>query len=73
MERETKGLGAGSYPEPKEIKDKNITAKVLLTFDLHYSIPENWDAERIFEDIKENLNDFEWYDVEIQEIEVEND
>ena len=67
---ETKGLGAGSYPEPPATKDKHIQAHVIISFDLEYDIPENWDKETIIQDIKENLNDFEWYDETIEEVEI---
>ena len=53
MEIETKGLGAGSYPEPKEEKEKHIQAHIVISFDLEYNIPENWDKETIVEYIKE--------------------
>ena len=71
MDIETKGLGAGSYPEPPEIKDKHIKAHICTSFDLEYDVPEDWTKERIIEDIKENLDDFTWYNEEIEDIEVE--
>ncbi len=70
MNIETIGLGAGSYPEPKETKDKHIQAHIIISFDLEYDIPESWNNEAIIQDIKENLNDFEWYDEKIESIEI---
>jgi hypothetical protein len=70
MNIETQGLGAGSYPEPPEQKEKDVNAKVYLTLELNYSVPENWNREEIIEDIKENLNNFDWYDQEIEEVEI---
>lgn len=70
MNIETQGLGAGSYPEPPEIKEKEVNVKVYLTFELNYLVPENWSKEDIVEDIKENLDDFVWYNEEIEEVEL---
>ena len=71
MEIETKGLWAGSNPEPKEEKEKHIQAHIVISFDLEYDIPENWDKETIIQYIKENLNDFVWYDEKIEEVEID--
>jgi hypothetical protein len=72
MEIETKGLGAGSYPEPPETKEKHIKANVTISFVLEYDVPEDWDRDLIVQDIKENLNDFEWYDETIEEVEFDD-
>ena len=48
---ETKGLGAGSYPEPNEIEEKTI--KVVCLFESYINVPKKWD----YEDIKRYVND----------------
>lgn len=72
MNIETTGLGTGSYPEPKD-DFKSIKAKVHISFDLYYDVPARWDKEKATEDVKQNLHDFEWYDEQIEEVEVEID
>lgn len=67
---DTREAGAGSYPTPPEIEEKTIKAHICLSFDIEENVPEEWDTDRIIEDIKENLNDFTWYDEEIEDIEV---
>lgn len=51
-------LGAGSYSEPSEYKEKNITGKIVATFDLDALVPYNWDSEDVKNDIEENLKDY---------------
>lgn len=51
-------LGAGSYPEPPEEKEKKITGKIVITYDLDAVAPSKWDKETIVADIKENLDDY---------------
>jgi len=64
-------LGAGSYPEPPEEKEKNISGEVTITFNINATIPRNWDEEDIEADIKErlgdyiDLNDYRSIDVEV--------
>lgn len=70
MDIETKGLGAGSYPEPKEKKEKTMRAKVYISFDIEESIPENWEIEDMEEYIKEHYNEFEKLNFKIEEIEL---
>lgn len=69
---ETIGLGAGSYPEPPEekVKTVDITLKIEYTIrDLE--VPEKWDKERIYEDVRENMDDYirnaiiEDYEIEV--------
>lgn len=67
---ETKEYYGGTYPDPPEIKDKHIKVKVHLSFTIEEDVPEDWDEEKIKKDIDENLNYFNWYDEEIEEIEV---
>ena len=70
MNIETKGLGAGSYPEPKEIEEKDIEVKVYLTCAVGISVPKYWNIENIVEYIKTNLSDFVWDKEEIEAVEV---
>ena len=71
MNIETTGLGAGSYPEPKEEKTKTIQAKLIISYNIEYDVPEKWDKDQIIEDIKENLYCLEKYDEEIEKIEIQ--
>ena len=71
MDIETQGLGAGSYPEPKEEKMKEIEAKIVVSYTIQYDVPEKWDKDQIVEDIKENLYCLEKYDEEIEKIEIQ--
>lgn len=48
---ETKGLGAGSYPEPKEIEERTI--KIKCSFDGYVSVPKGWDYDKVEEYIKD--------------------
>ena len=52
----------------KKHKDAIVTIDSL--FDLEYDVPKDWTREQIIEDIKENLDDFTWYNEEIEDIEV---
>ena len=63
-------FGGGSYPEPFEFDYKHVKAHVCISFDLEFDVERDWDEEKIIEDIKENLNDFTWYNEEIEDIEV---
>lgn len=62
-------LGAGSYPEPPEEKERSISGKVVITYDIEGDVPDKWDKETIIADIKENLDDYihlkEYEDIEI--------
>lgn len=65
-------LGAGSYPEPSEEKEKHISGKVVLTFEIDSQVPSNWDIEDIEDDLKRNLREYVGlYDYE--EIEIDLD
>lgn len=67
---ETEEYYGGTYPSPKEEKDKHIKTTVVIAFDLEYDIPESWTREQIIEDIKENLDDFTWYNERIEDIDL---
>ena len=61
------------YPEPIEKKMKTVNAKVYMTFNLEFEVPEDWEDEDIANDIKENINDFDWYNQEIEDIELQEE
>ena len=67
---ETKEYYGGTYPTPPEIEEKTINAHICLSFDIEYDVPKSWSRDEIIDDIKENLNDFTWYNEEIEDIEV---
>lgn len=50
---ETRGLGAGSYPEPKDLKTKYV--KVTCTFKTEVEVPEELDT---YFEIKEYIEEF---------------
>ena len=63
-------FAGGTYPTPPEVKEVNIKPRVTISFTLDYDVPENWTREQIIDDIKENLDDFWWYDEEIDNIDL---
>jgi len=71
MDIETQGLGAGSYPEPPEEHLQNRRIEVHLSFEFDSEFPEDWDKERISEDVRTdlgeyiNLNEYEDIDITI--------
>lgn len=50
---ETRGLGLGSYPEPKDIETK--TVEVTCTFKTKVEVPKNLDT---YFEIKEYIEEF---------------
>lgn len=74
MEIETKGLGAGSYPEPpeKEEKEKHIKGTVTVTYDIDTYVPIEYEDEEIIDYIKSDPDEYIFWD-EYKEIEVEVD
>ena len=58
------------YPEPKEEKEKHIQARVTISFDIEYDVPDEWEELDIERDIKECVNDFTWLNQKIEDIEV---
>ena len=67
---DTKGLGAGSYPEPPEVEERTIKVKCL--FDAYVSVNSDWDYEKVEEYIKSLSIDeltYETDNVEIDDIE----
>ena len=56
---ETKGLGAGSYPEPKEEKTKLINIHINIKYAINdLEVPSKWSFEDIQEDFKQNMVDY---------------
>ena len=61
----------GSDVQELEEKEKNISGEVTITFNINATIPEDWDEDKIEEDIKErlsnyiDLNDYRTIDVEV--------
>lgn len=56
---ETKGLGAGSYPEPKEEKTKLINIHINIQYVINdLEVPSKWNFEDIQEDFKNNMVDY---------------
>lgn len=66
MEIET-SLIVDDYPTPKE-NTKKVKGSIVLTYNFDTEVPNDWDEERIKEDIKENLNEYLQNVEEIDEI-----
>ena len=56
MEIET-SLMVDDYPTPPN-NSKTIKGRIELTYSFEVEVPDNWDRDRIEEDIRENLNDY---------------
>lgn len=69
MDIET-SLNVYDYPSPPEIEKKTIRPHILISFDLEYDVPKSWTKEKIIDDIKENLDDFTWYNERIEDIDL---
>lgn len=54
---ETKGLGAGSYPEAPE-PTEYVTVKLMISLESYISVPENLDDEEL-ENYINNISQFE--------------
>ena len=71
MNIETKGLGAGSYPEPPEENTKTVQIRITMVVSNEIEVPVDWDNEHIRDDIQENLNEYfdngnmEEYEIEV--------
>lgn len=63
-------FAGGTYPCPNEIEEKHIKAHIVMEFDIEFDVSINWDKDRIVEDIKENLKDYDKCNEEIIDIEV---
>ena len=63
-------FGAGSYPEPPEEKEKTIKAKIYISFDIEEDVPEKWHEEEIKRYIKEYYNDFDMYNIKLEDIDL---
>lgn len=58
------------YPEPIEKKMKTVNAKVYVTYNLEFEVPEDWEDEDIANDITENFDEFDLSNQEIEDIEL---
>ena len=58
MNIETKGLGAGSYPEPSERRTKDVELTLKAEYTIRTEIPKNWTKEDIQEDIMKNIDEY---------------
>lgn len=66
---ETKGLGAGSYPQAPEIEEKSEDFEILVRIETCDSFPINWGEEEKKEFIKKYLDEYLRYgDAKIEEI-----
>jgi hypothetical protein len=65
---DTKGLGAGSYPDAPEYEEKTI--KLRCSFTTYITVPDEWDYDKI----EEYANTLGIYDLidEVDSIEVED-
>lgn len=70
---ETKEYYGGTYPEPFNFDYKHVKANVYISFDLDFDIERNKSKDEIIEYIKDNLDDFTWYDEEIHEVVIESE
>lgn len=58
------------YPTPIEKKMKTVNAKVYVTYNLEFEVPEDWEDEDIANDITENFDEFDLSNQEIEDIEL---
>ena len=63
-------LNVYDYPEPPEPKEKHIRVKVYITQEVDYYCPIAWNKDDIKQDIDDNINYFNWENIEIEDIEV---
>ena len=70
---ETEEYYGGTYPEPFEFDYKHIKAHVCISFDLEFDIEKALNRDEIIEYIEENINDFTWYNQEIQDLGIESE
>lgn len=72
MDIETKGLGAGSYPEPIEKETTNVKITLDIEYTIDKEVPRNWTDKDIWEDVRENMSDYisngimEDWEIEVQ-------
>lgn len=58
MNIETKGLGAGSYPEPSERRTKDVELTLKLEYTIRTEVPKKWNKEDIQEDVRKNTDEY---------------
>ena len=71
MDIETKGLGAGSYPEPQEEKLKRVTGYVYVKYSFDEEFPVSYTDDDIEDYIKSNTRKFDEEDINIDELNIE--
>lgn len=66
---DTEEYYGGTYPEPPEIEENNITGTLIITYHIDADVPKKWDKKDILEDIKQNLTEYislsDYEDIEI--------
>lgn len=63
-------FGVGSYPTPVEEKEKTIKARLYISFDIECDVPENWEDDEIYDYIKKTYNDYDCYNVKVEDIDI---
>ena len=56
---DTRGLGAGSYPDAPEDKTKTIKGKIYVVYKFEMEVPEDWDISDIKNDMYDNISEYE--------------
>lgn len=72
MDIETKGLGAGSYPEPNE-KHKRAKGYAVVTYEFDDTFPIDLTEEEIYDYIEQNISDYKENYVSIEEFSIEEE
>jgi len=63
-------LMVNDYPEPNEEKEKHVKARVTISFDVEYDVPDEWEELDIERDIKQIYNELNWCDEKIEDVEI---
>lgn len=63
-------FAGGTYPCPPEPKVKHIKARIFISFDIEDDFPINWEDDEIKDYICKNIDDYDWDDKEIDDVEV---
>lgn len=63
-------FAGGTYPTPPEIEERHIIARVFISFDIEDDFPITWDIDDIKDYICKNIDDYDWFDKEIDDVEV---
>ena len=73
MDIETKGLGAGSYPEPPSKKYKRAKGYAVVTYEFDDTFPTDLTEEEIYNYIEQNIADYRESYVSIEEFTIEEE